>query len=774
MTPGDADRQLLLADFAGDPSITAFSYADGPSGIRGAAGATAFPTTIALAASADRELAADYGAMLARELFAAGHNVLLGPGVDLARDPRAGRIGESLGEDPLLAGELAGTVVSAVHAEGALTVLKHYVGNNVERLRTGSGPVNRRSDAVNVLIADNALHETYLAPFRRAVRYGARGLMGSYNRLNGEYVCQSTDLLSLPRLRWGYEGFIVPDFIFAVRDPQRALLAGLDLPGLEGAAGRTIDMVDALESSTVERMAANIRSAAEAVHLRAATGQLTPEGLGTPDALSLAERMVIAGSVLLRNEAGALPLAPGTRIALIGAHPSTHMSVGGSGSVTLTPARMPDLEEELLAAGFAVDRIVGSLGDAPLPPLRSAETPSGIQARLFDEELQTERFVSLETFAVDGSVFGASGAWSAVVITTVLITESGLQRFSLDLAGDAELLIDGEVVVAGSREASPMMSGPSYPLHAVVDRQRGDQVSVTVRYRSGSGLVIDEFGLSPHLSLGHRAVSADHAAAAAVAERADVAVVLVGRVSGEAMDVDGLRLPADQEHLIAAVAGAAPVTIVVVASANPVVMPWRHSVNAIVHVWQPGERLAPALSRMLAGAAEPGGRLSLTFPETEDDLPFDPSTDARELDYAEGSAIGYRGYEERALIPAFAFGHGLGYADVAASVTSLDAGGATVDLTCGGDRGGKAVLYLFARVHGSAHARLCGWATSHLDAGERRTVSIPVDRDALGVWDAATQRLSVPEGPAEIMIGWSREQIVASASVQFEGALLDG
>jgi hypothetical protein len=84
------------------------------------------------------------------------------------------------------------------------------------------------------------------------------------------------------------------------------------------------------------------------------------------------------------------------------------------------------------------------------------------------------------------------------------------------------------------------------------------------------------------------------------------------------------------------------------------------------------------------------------------------------------------------------------------------------------------VIQLLARVHGSAHARLCGWSTSHLAAGERRTVTIPVDPDALAVWDAATQRLSMPEGPAEIMVGWSREQIVASASVQFEGTLLDG
>ena len=172
----ESARRLVLTDFAAVPEVVAFSYADGPSGIRGAVGATAFPTTIALAATGDRRWPPSTGRAVAHELFAAGHNVLLGPGIDIARDPHAGRLGESLGEDPLLAGELAGHVLYAIHGEGALAVLKHYVGNNVERLRTGTGPFHRRTDAVDVRIPEAALHEVYLAPFRRAFATAPSGL----------------------------------------------------------------------------------------------------------------------------------------------------------------------------------------------------------------------------------------------------------------------------------------------------------------------------------------------------------------------------------------------------------------------------------------------------------------------------------------------------------------------------------------------------------------------------------------------------------------------
>lgn len=762
-------RRLALADFAGAPEVVGFSYADGPSGIRGAVGATAFPGTLALAATADPELAEAFGRAMAHELFAAGHNVWLGPGLDITRDPRAGRMGESMGEDPLLVGEMAGRAVRGAQAEGALCVLKHFVGNSVERLRTGTGTFRDRTDSVDVRIGEAALHEIYLAPFRRAIeRHGALALMGSYNRLNGEYTCQQAAIMRLPRERWGFTGVTIPDFIFAVRDPAAALAAGLDLPGLEGAAGRTEQHLDAVDPALVQSIGDRVAGVAATVGLRPATGALEPAGLGTAEHLALAERILIEGGVLLRNE-GALPLAAGTRVALIGPDPEHMLVIGGSGSAALVPERIPALADALRAAGLDVTTAAGSLGDVPLPVVRAEQAVSGIRARLTDEETGSVVELDLDQAAVDAAPEGVDGAWAVELSLRLRLDADGPHRLSLEFAGDAELLVDGAVVATGFREASPMIGGPAYPLHAVVDRAAGDEVDVLVRYRTGAGLVIAEFGLQPHVRLGVDAAGARLAEAAAVAGAADVALVITGRVAGEAMDVDDLRLPGDQERLIAAVAAAAPRTVVVTASANPVVMPWRHDVDGILHVWQPGERLAPALAAIVTGAAEPGGRLPVTVPDSVESIPIAPNADPAVLDYAEGSLVGYRGYAAAGVEPAYPFGHGLGYATIDLEVLSIDADGATVRLRCGDDRGGKAVVQLYGRSMDAPAAVLCGWQVARLAPGEHRELRIALDAEALAQWDPATERLVAPTGAVELRVGLSSADVRASAVVELGG-----
>jgi beta-glucosidase len=173
---------IALHDFA---AVTAddfipFDYCDGPNGVRGHQRATAFPSTLPLAASFDRELARRYGAALGREVLTAGKNAILAPAMDIARVPQGGRGGENLGEDPLLAGEIGGTI-GGIQSEGVLAVAKHYVANNFEWLRTGEGSFTRRSPAIDVRVSKRTLHEIYLEPFRRAlVRYGIAGLLGSH------------------------------------------------------------------------------------------------------------------------------------------------------------------------------------------------------------------------------------------------------------------------------------------------------------------------------------------------------------------------------------------------------------------------------------------------------------------------------------------------------------------------------------------------------------------------------------------------------------------
>jgi hypothetical protein len=109
----------------------------------------------------------------------------------------------------LLAGEIGGAVGVGIQAEGVLAVAKHYVANNFEWLRTREGSLPRRSDAIDIRVSSRTLHEIYLEPFRRAlVRHGVAGLLASYNRLNGRYVCEDPDLLDIPRTRWGWAGGI--------------------------------------------------------------------------------------------------------------------------------------------------------------------------------------------------------------------------------------------------------------------------------------------------------------------------------------------------------------------------------------------------------------------------------------------------------------------------------------------------------------------------------------------------------------------------------------
>jgi len=203
---------------------------------------TAFPASLALAATFDEGLAAEYGTAVAEEARDTGANVLLGPAVDIARAPLGGRLPEALGEDPCLAGRLAAAEVRAIQDGHVIAMVKHFVGNNAETGRTGYATSSGRTPAVNTVVSERALQELYYPPFKAVVQRGRAGsVMGSYNRLNGVYACQHSDILRMLKDEWGWEGFVAPDFRHAVRDPVAAANAGLDIPGLAVTEGRTAE-----------------------------------------------------------------------------------------------------------------------------------------------------------------------------------------------------------------------------------------------------------------------------------------------------------------------------------------------------------------------------------------------------------------------------------------------------------------------------------------------------------------------------------------------------
>jgi beta-glucosidase len=182
---------------------------------------------------------------------------------------------------------------------------------------------------------------------------------------------------------------------------------------------------------------------------------------------------------------------------------------------------------------------------------------------------------------------------------------------------------------------------------------------------------------------------------------------VVGSADGtesEGYDRENMLLPGRQDELVRRVAAANRNTVVVVNSGMPVLMPWADEVAAIIQVWFPGQAFAEALADVLAGAAEPGGRLPVSVPRAEADSPvLHAEPQAGDLVYAEGLLVGYRGYDRREIEPLFCFGHGLGYTDwtyesMKPAAESLAAGedlALTVTFRNSGARAGREVVQVY-------------------------------------------------------------------------------
>ncbi len=200
--------------------IPGFRYADGPHGIREGK-ATAFPVDMAMAATWDPDLLAQVGAALGEEARGKGKNQVLGPCVDITRDPRNGRSPESGGEEPYLAGKIGAAIVRGIQSTQAIATPKHFAANNHQ--------TNRRN--ANHLIDARTWREFYGLPFRMAVQEGdAWSIMSAYNWINGRPSSANRELLTeILRDEWGFDGYVVSDWDSIYTSAAKAINAGLDL-----------------------------------------------------------------------------------------------------------------------------------------------------------------------------------------------------------------------------------------------------------------------------------------------------------------------------------------------------------------------------------------------------------------------------------------------------------------------------------------------------------------------------------------------------------------
>lgn len=199
--------------------ITPIKFSDGPRGVV-MGNSTCFPVSMARGASFDRDLESRIGDVIGKECRAQGANYFAGVCINLLRHPAWGRAQETYGEDPYHIGEFGKALTEAVQDHNVMACLKHYALNQIENSRF----------FLDVQCDERTLREVYLPHFKKAVDAGAASLMGAYNKFRGEHTSESKYLLTdILRDEWGFEGFTSSDFLFAIRDTEKAIHAGMDI-----------------------------------------------------------------------------------------------------------------------------------------------------------------------------------------------------------------------------------------------------------------------------------------------------------------------------------------------------------------------------------------------------------------------------------------------------------------------------------------------------------------------------------------------------------------
>ncbi|MFI8363283.1 beta-glucosidase [Streptomyces sp. NPDC085612] len=730
---------------------------DGPVGVRGVRWSAddpsvALPSPTALAAAWDPELARRAGRLLAQEARRKGVHVLLAPTVNLHRSPLGGRHFECYSEDPCLTGAVGSGYVAGVQDGGVGTTVKHFVGNDAETDRF----------TVDSVIAPRPLRELYLAPFE-AIVTGARpwGVMTAYNRVNGTTMTEHRHLVNeVLRGEWGFDGANVSDWM-AARSTTGDILGGMDvaMPGPATVYGPAL--AEAVRGGEVPEAAVDaavrnvLRLAARAGALEGAPAAVA--SLPAPvDGQALARELAVRGFVLVRNQDAALPLdvSAGRTVALIGAAARDARVLGG-GSATVFPERVVSPLDGLTAAlpdGALTYAVGADPSDEPVPAdrgfrlravcrdasgavLGEGSLPTG-QVQWIGDDLPAG--VSYETLA------------SIEVRGTFVPREGGEHTFGTRGLGAFELAVGGRTLWSGVQpmgdEADPFeafFGAPSERARITLAAGEPVEVSLTFRVPDMTGLPVRAIMFSL-LHLGPRrdadALIAEAVAAARAADTAVVVVATTERVESEGFDRTDLALPGRQDDLVRAVAAANPRTVVVVNAGSPVEMPWREDVAAVLLGWFPGQEGGAALADVLLGAEEPGGRLPTTWPARFADAPVTEvvPVDGR-LEYREGLFIGYRAYERNGIVPAFPFGHGLGYTDWAYESLEATADTVRVRVTNTGTRPGREVVQVYLAPLDDAVERPASWlaAFAGVQAGPGESVEaeIALPARAFEIWD---------------------------------------
>jgi beta-glucosidase len=793
----------------------------GPSVRRELDPTTAFPMGLAAAATWDTALESEIGAAVREEARLKQYNTVLGPNVDLPRNPWWSRVGESFGEDPLLSGLFGASFVEAAQAENDLLVnLKHYNVYSEETNRTRANMDGASDeDNLNMIIDERTLQEVYTRPWAPPVARDLASVMCAYNKVNGVYSCENAHLLiDILRGQLGFDGFVLTDFGASRPRTESTIEGGTNMEtGLEVAFGpRGTKIVDAVNAGTLSEALVDER-VLEILRMYFEFGVFdnplpeTPQDVPVEEHGALSRQMASEAVTLLKND-GALPLdgaqTPGS-IAVIGegatwaaqqccagaatnptyeVTPLDGIEGGAPEGVTVEYARGAD-------APHAYDLIQGPEGiPSSVLTLPDGSGTRGVQGVYWNNTTFQEPNIAVRTdlrpaFDTGPIAFFAAhpeaqeppeGAQAVSFSGFLTAPTTGEYRLSLSGFGTGWLTFGDEQIISFEDQVTPnqyvsapiqLEAGQSYPF-------RLDYAATNPRDGLDPGMV--RLGWVPPAGT----LSPDIDAAVELASRSDVAVVVAGLYETEARDRGELDLATQQDELITAVAAANPNTVVVLQSGGPVLMPWLGSVRSVVQAYYSGQEQGNAIADVLFGRVNPSGKLPVTYPATETQptevLGIVPSllhTEEPDITVGEGVNIGYRGYTAAGADPLFPFGHGLSYTAYDYADMTAEAANGTVNvgftLTNTGDRAGSEVAQVYTGTLPAEVAtppqQLAGFGRVDLEPGESERVNVQLACKSLAYWDVDESRWVSPAGPVNLTVGASSRDTRLEGSVTLPG-----
>ena len=763
--------------------IPMIRMADGPVGVRNYGKSTAYPASIALAASFNTELAKKTGASIAKEAKAKNVHIMLGPAMNIHRAPMCGRNFEYLGEDPFLAGEIASNYIIGMQNEGVMATAKHYVANYQDFDRH-----NVSSD-----MSERTLREIYLPAFKASVQKGnVAAVMTAYNLVNGVHSSQDGFMNNkILKNEWGFDGFIMSDWVSTYESIGTAN-GGLDIEMPYAKYMNKDSLLPAiakgivLESTIDDKVRRILRMIMKFGHFDNSDLASNYE-VDLQECSNIALEAAREGIVLLKNNK-ILPLEKFElkTIAVIGPNVNPAVTGGGGSSYVMT------IKSNSLKEG--IENIVGDevsvlYSAGPFDKVQkkfyqennnfysdsAGKKVWGLKAEFFDNiKLENEPIASrideFIDFDFDEYIIYKIPCQEVSVRWTgkIKIEKTGKYKFIASGDDGYRVILDNDTILDEWHDHAEKTT------HNIVDLKKNKEYNLKLEYYQNGGGASLRFGYKEYSEK-------DSKEAYSFAKKADVVIIGIGftkNTESEGFDRT-FKLPAQQEKFLIDILDLNEKTIVVLNSGGNVDMQsWLPKTKALIHAFYPGQEGGQALAEIIFGLINPSGKLPVSFEKQWEDNPtynsyFDKDGD-KSVFFSEGIFLGYRYYDIKNVEPQFPFGFGLSYTSfeysnlnvVKNNDTTLSV---TLDIKNTGDKYGKEIVQVYISDIKSSIERpvkeLKGFGKIGLNPDQKDKIEISIPKSAFSFFDEEKGKWVIEPGEFKILVGSSSQDIKLSDKI---------